>query len=602
MGGFITQESIDEVSNKTDIIQVIGEYVPLNQRGSDFSGCCPFHNEKTPSFHVSADRKLFHCFGCGVGGTVINFIMEMEKLTFPGAIEFLAKKAGVQLHYSDSGKENQKEDPNQKLKEELIDLYNRTASSFHYMLMRTEAGKFALEYIQNRGLTTETLEKFKIGYSPADRKWLRKFLLSKNYSAQFLDKSGLFSKKYPDIAFFSDRLMFPIFDRNGNVVAMGGRFLRGDPNTSPKYINSGDLIQYKKGSTLYAFNFAKKSIRESRKVIFCEGYMDCITYHQCGITYAVAPLGTALTDEQIIMVKPFVDTILLSFDSDGAGQKATRRAIQMCRKHGITVKIVRLSGGKDPAEIMLKFGAETLTNEVSSAILDSDYLLSILLELYPKENPEGKTKACMDFFSYLDVLQSDVQREACLEQLCQAFEIDLEAARKDYTNRERLSQRIGKVAVTTQNRVQQQEKLKMSAELRAVLTAVVDEPKYFQKMKQEISVNDLDDPQAKELFTVMDECLKGGCFSVSNILNRCNSDEFRSVIMKSMTEYSSHVEKSVNDSIVLVKRNILEKKGQSILQEIKRLERSSLQEDRDRVKDMLSKKIEVDRQIALLKG
>lgn len=602
MGGFITQESIDEVSNKTDIIQVIGEYVPLNQRGSDFSGCCPFHNEKTPSFHVSADRKLFHCFGCGVGGTVINFIMEMEKLTFPGAIEFLAKKAGVQLHYSDSGKENQKEDPNQKLKEELIDLYNRTASSFHYMLMRTEAGKFALEYIQNRGLTTETLEKFKIGYSPADRKWLRKFLLSKNYSAQFLDKSGLFSKKYPDIAFFSDRLMFPIFDRNGNVVAMGGRFLRGDPNTSPKYINSGDLIQYKKGSTLYAFNFAKKSIRESRKVIFCEGYMDCITYHQCGITYAVAPLGTALTDEQIIMVKPFVDTILLSFDSDGAGQKATRRAIQMCRKHGITVKIVRLSGGKDPAEIMLKFGAETLTNEVSSAILDSDYLLSILLELYPKENPEGKTKACMDFFSYLDVLQSDVQREACLEQLCQAFEIDLEAARKDYTNRERLSQRISKVAVTTQNRVQQQEKLKMSAELRAVLTAVVDEPKYFQKMKQEISVNDLDDPQAKELFSVMDECLKGGCFSVSNILNRCNSDEFRSVIMKSMTEYSSHVEKSVNDSIVLVKRNILEKKGQSILQEIKRLERSSLQEDRDRVKDMLSKKIEVDRQIALLKG
>lgn len=602
MGGFITQESIDEVSNKTDIIQVIGEYVPLNQRGSDFSGCCPFHNEKTPSFHVSADRKLFHCFGCGVGGTVINFIMEMEKLTFPGAIEFLAKKAGVQLHYSDSGKENQKEDPNQKLKEELIDLYNRTASSFHYMLMRTEAGKFALDYIQNRGLTTETLEKFKIGYSPADRKWLRKFLLSKNYSAQFLDKSGLFSKKYPDIAFFSDRLMFPIFDRNGNVVAMGGRFLRGDPNTSPKYINSGDLIQYKKGSTLYAFNFAKKSIRESRKVIFCEGYMDCITYHQCGITYAVAPLGTALTDEQIIMVKPFVDTILLSFDSDGAGQKATRRAIQMCRKHGITVKIVRLSGGKDPAEIMLKFGAETLTNEVSSAILDSDYLLSILLELYPKENPEGKTKACMDFFSYLDVLQSDVQREACLEQLCQAFEIDLEAARKDYTNRERLSQRISKVAVTTQNRVQQQEKLKMSAELRAVLTAVVDEPKYFQKMKQEISVNDLDDPQAKELFTVMDECLKGGCFSVSNILNRCNSDEFRSVIMKSMTEYSSHVEKSVNDSIVLVKRNILEKKGQSILQEIKRLERSSLQEDRDRVKDMLSKKIEVDRQIALLKG
>ncbi len=602
MGGFITQESIDEVSNKTDIVQIIGEYVPLTQKGSDFSGCCPFHNEKTPSFHVSADKKLYHCFGCGVGGTVFNFIMEMEKLTFPAAIEFLAKRSGVQLSYSDTGRDIQREDPNQKLKEELVDLYNRTASLFHYMLMQTEAGKFALDYIVQRGLTKETLEKFKIGYSPADRKWLKNFLLKKNFSPEFLDKSGLFSKKYPDFAFFSDRLMFPIFDRKGDVVAMGGRFLRGDPNTSPKYINSGDLIQYKKGSTLYAFNFAKQSIRENRKVIFCEGYMDCIAYHQCGITYAVAPLGTALTDEQIVMVKPFIDTILLSFDSDGAGQKATRRAILMCRSHGITVKIVQLTKGKDPAEIMINFGAETLTNELSGAILDVDYLLSKLLELYPKENPEGKMKACMDFFSYLDALQSDVQKEACLERLCQAFEIDLEAARKDYSNRERLAQRINRSVATTHNVPDQQEKLKLTSELRAVLTAVTDDPRYFQKMRQEISVDDLDDFQAKDLFRIMEECLDGGAFSVSNILNRCPSEEFRNLIIQSISEYSSHVEESVKDSILLVKRNCLDKKKRNILLEIKRLERSSLAEDMNRVKYLLAQKIEIDRQIALLKG
>ncbi|MBQ2601192.1 MAG: DNA primase [Treponema sp.] len=602
MSAFITQESIDEVTSKTDIVQIIGEYVPLTQRGSDYSGCCPFHNEKTPSFHVSADKKLYHCFGCGVGGTSVNFIMEMEKLTFPAAIEFLAKKAGVQLRYTESGRESQREDPEQKLKEQLIDLYGRTASLFHYMLVQTEAGKFALDYITKRGLSRETIEKFKIGYSPADRKWLRKFLLKKNFSPDFLNRSGLFSRKYPDIAFFSDRLMFPIFDRRGECVAMGGRFLRGDPQTSPKYINSGDLLQYKKGSTLYAFNFARQSIREKRQVIFCEGYMDCIAYHQCGITHAVAPLGTALTDEQITIVKPFIDTVLLSFDSDGAGQKATERAIIMCRKHGITVKVIRLSGGKDPAEIMLNYGPEVLTNEISNAILDSDYLLSKLQELYPKQNPDAKAKACMDFFSYLDVLQSDVQREACLEQLCQAFEIDLEAAKRDYSNRERLSRRINRNVDVKQMAPNRTEKIRLTSELRAVLTAVTDDPQYFQKMKQEISADDLDDPQAKELFTIMDECLEGDTFSVSNILNRCMSDEFRNLIIQSIGEYSSHVEKSVNDSIVLVKRNILDKKSRNILMEIKRLETSSLAEDKNRIKDLLSQKIDIDRQIALLKG
>ena len=602
MPSFITQESIDEVLNRADIVQIVGEYVPLTQRGSNFFGCCPFHHEKTPSFSVAADKRFYHCFGCGASGTTVNFIMEMEKLSFPAAVEFLAKKVGVQLNYVDSGRESQREDPNEKLKGELVDLYNRTASLFHYMLVQTEAGKFALDYISKRGLTRETIEKFKIGYSPADKFWLKPFLLKKNFSPEFLDKSGLFSRKHPDMAFFSDRLMFPIFDRKGDCVAMGGRFLRGDPQKSPKYLNSGDLIQYKKGSTLYAFNFAKQSIRENRSVIFCEGYMDCIAYHQCGICNAVAPLGTSLTDEQIAIVKPFVDTIMLSFDSDGAGQKATVRAIKMCRSHGITVKVISLSGGKDPAEIMINFGPETLTNDVSGAILDSDYLLSKLQELYPKTNPEGKMKACMDFFSYLDVLQSDVQREACLEQLCQTFEIDLEAARRDYSNREGLSRRINRNAVSSQNVPGVQEKMKLTSELRAVLTSLTDDPRYFQKMRQEISADDLDDPHARELFAIMGECLDGGNFSVGGVLNRIGSDGLRNLAIQSIEEYSSHVEESVNDSIVLVKRNILDKKSRNILMEIKRLERSSLQEDRTRIKDLLAQKIELDRQIALLKG
>ena len=298
------------------------------------------------------------------------------------------------------------------------------------MLTQTEGGKFALDYICKRGITAETIEKFKLGYSPADRKWLRKFLESKNYTKDFLDNSGLFSKKYPEFAFFSDRLMFPIFDRKGDVVAMGGRFLRGDASKSPKYLNSGDLIQYHKGETLYAFNFARQAVREKKAVIFCEGYMDCIAYHQCGIEWAVAPLGTALTEEQVRMVKPFVETVYLSFDADGAGQNATKRAILMCRRMDITVKVIRLHGGKDPAEIMLNFGADYLTNDVNNAIIDNDYLLSKLQEVFPKDTPEGKTKASLAFFAYIDALQSDVQKQACLDQLCQVYGIEKEAVRK----------------------------------------------------------------------------------------------------------------------------------------------------------------------------
>ena len=604
MAGFISQESIDEVAARTDIVQVISEYVPLTQRGNDFSGCCPFHHEKTPSFHVSADKKLYHCFGCGVGGTVFNFVMEMEKITFPAAIEMLAKKSGVQLHYTDSGNQAYKEDPDAKLKEEIIALYNRTANLFNYMLTQTEAGKFALEYIMKRGITKETVEKFKLGYSPSDRKFLHRFLVKKNFSPEFLAKTGLFSKKYPDFAFFSDRLMFPIFDRKGDVVAMGGRFLRGDAEKSPKYLNSGDLIQYKKGSTLYAFNFAKQSIRENKRVIFCEGYMDCIAYHQCGIQYAVAPLGTALTEEQIVMVKPFVDCIYLSFDSDGAGQKATKRAILMCRNAGISVKVINLSGGKDPAEIMLKYGPEALTKVINDAILDNDYLLSKLREIYPKDSPEGKSKACLEFFSYLDVLQSDVQREACLENLCQAYEIDLEAARKDYSNRERLTRNIRQNTGATQYSPEkpQQEKIRVTAELRAVITAVSNNADYFNKMSQEISLEELTDSQAKALFIIMDECSKNGSFSVSNILNRCESEEMKRLIIQSMDEYSSNVGKAVSDSILLIKRNALERKCQAILQEMRRLEKSPVPEDMENVKKLLQQKMDLDRQIALMKG
>ncbi|MBB5218312.1 DNA primase [Treponema rectale] len=601
MAGFIKQESIDEVSNKTDIVSVIGEYVQLTQKGNDWWGCCPFHHEKTPSFSVSSDKKFYYCFGCHAKGTVFKFIQEMENCSFSEAVESLAKKSGVQVEYTSTGREEYRKDPSIQLKAEYTDLYTRVANSFHYMLMETEAGKFALEYITARGLTKETLEKFKLGYSPADRTWLKKFLKGKNYSDEFLANSGLFSKRYPDISFFNDRLMFPIFNKNGEVVAMGGRFLRGDPSKSPKYLNSSDLIQYKKGSTLYAFNFAKQAIHENHKVIFCEGYMDCIAYHQCGLTYAVAPLGTALTEEQISLVKNYVrdGCVMLSFDSDGAGLAATKRAIIMCRQHDLTVKVIKLSGGKDPAEIMINYGPEVLTNEVNSAILDNDFLLSVLTATYGKDSPDAKLKAAMEFFTYIDALQTDIQKNACLEQFCRTYEVSLDAIRNDYLNRSQIEQKMKKTLPSDQN--VKEEKIKVTAESAAVLSVIDDDISFFKKLRNEITVDDLSDSLAKKIFIILEECSRNDNFSVSSILNHCENPELQNLIIKSLQTDSANKEQSVNESIKLLKRNVLKKQNDELQVQICRLERSQLPEDKAQLMELISRRMEISSRLEDLK-
>ena len=599
MSGRISRESIDEVTRRADIVSIVSEYVPLTQRGNNWWGCCPFHNEKTPSFSVSQDNNLFYCFGCHKGGNVVTFIREMEKLDFFEAVELLAKKAGITLNYEEST-DFKRDDSSYKLKEAYMELYTRVSTSFHYMLMETEAGKFALDYIRSRGLTTETIEKFKLGYSPSDRHWLYAFLKKKHYSEEFLDASGLFSKKYKGYAFFSDRLMFPIFNRNGKVVAMGGRFLRGDADKSPKYLNSGDLIQYKKGETLYAFNFAKEEIRRNKKVIFCEGYMDCIAYHQCGICCAVAPLGTALTIDQVKLVKPFVSTVLLSFDSDGAGQEATIKAILLCRSQDLEVRVIRLSGGKDPAEIMLKFGEKVLTDDVNSAILDCDFLLNRLRNLYPEDNPENKDRASKEFFAYVDSLQSNVRKDESLKLLSQVFNIELEALKKDYSDRRQLSKRLEK-SENGPHTAAESPQAKISFELQAVVTAVADDVSLFQIMRKEISADDLEDDRAKNLFKILEDCARHESFSVNSVLNRCDDDEVKSFIINSVRQFSEYAEDSVRDASRRIQIGSLERREKRLQEQILSLSRSSLDEDKKKVGQLLEEKMDIARKIDLLR-
>ncbi|MCR5045150.1 MAG: DNA primase [Treponema sp.] len=567
MAGRISQETIERIRQSADIVSIINNYTDLTQRGAQYWGCCPFHNEKTPSFTVDPIKKFYHCFGCGVGGDVVKFIMEMEKLSYPDALQELAKRYNIEVVYEKGSFVPEKKDDDL---DQIREVYGRITSTFHYFLTQTEAGKKALEYIKGRGLTDETISKFKLGYAPADRYWLSKFLKEKNYSDAFLEKTGLFSKKYPGLCIFAGRLIFPIFDRRGEAVAFGGRIL-GDGE--PKYLNSPELAHYHKRETLYAFNFAKNAIHQQKTAILCEGYMDVIAYHQCGVNIAVAPLGTSLTEQQLKILQGFCDTILLSFDSDGAGQNATKRAILMCRQFNLTTKIIRLEGGKDPAEIMIKFGADTLTKQVQNAILDSDFLLSKIKAQYPSESPEDKTKAALAFFPYVDSLQSDIQKESSLDQLAGAFNLMPEAVRKDFYNRSQARSRLESRSMKPEGAKKQA--IRLNAELRAVL-AVLSNPEEYVKMRAELTSDDFEDPLAKELFIKMEERYKQGNLSFMSVVEQCGEDvqrlvtavtgsgEFSKQENQSEADWTTIIERVVLDSIKLIKRNALERQRKKL--------------------------------------
>ena len=585
----ISSSTIDEVNDRTDLVSLIGEYTRLERRGGDWWGCCPFHNEKTPSFHVVPSRKMYHCFGCGQGGSAINFVMEIEKLGFMDAVVQLAKKTGVEVIYE--GNSIVQENPLEKKKDEIFDLYSRTSGTYHYFLTETDMGKFAYDYLISRGVTKEIIKKFQLGYSPADRTWLKKFLLSKNYSNEFLNESGLFSKKYPDISFFSDRLMFPIFNRKNQVVAFGGRLLHGE---GPKYLNSGEMLQYKKGETLYAFNFAKESIRKEKSVIFCEGYMDVIAYHQAGITNAVAPLGTALTEDQVRIISSFVDTVYLSFDSDEAGQNATFKAILLCRKMDLPVKIIKLDGGKDPSEILNKFGVDLLTNAINDAIIDTDFLLSALAIRYNIGTPDGRTQASLAFFSYVDSLNSDIQKDTCLEKLCQAYNLKPEAVKADFNNQDKARTRLRTPSTNNNDKEKIPEKIVLNAETRAML-AVISNVDYFPMMRSNLSVDDFEDVLARDMFIALEECYREGSMSYDNFLSKCTDERVQLIVSQSVTsgEFAINSEKTVEDCIWLIRKNSLERKRDRLLNQIRQCQGNTLDEQQ-KLNLLLNEKMSID--------
>ena len=417
-----SSELLEEIRNRCDLVDIISEYVPLKPAGKGFKALCPFHEEKTPSFMVSPEKQLFHCFGCGEGGNVFNFVMKFEKVDFFEAVKMLAKKAGVTLP-TDERKENLL----YKQKERLYKLNSLVANYYRECLFRTTRGKKIINYLKKRGINDKTIEKYRLGYAPAGWDVLTNFLKKKNYSYEELIEAGLTKKGKTEGKFidhFRDRIIFPIFNVQGKIMGFGGRVL-GD--SLPKYINSPETLIYNKGSNLYSLNFAKEDIRKKNSVIIVEGYTDILIVQQYGFNNGVASLGTALTIKQIKLIKRFTDNVLIAYDADSAGNMATLRSLDLLIKAGLEVKIVVLSQGYDPADFLVKRGNKAFQSLIDSSLSLMDYKLKLLYAKYSINVIEGKVKIIKEILPTLGVIGNEVELRAQIKKISEELKLSEEA-------------------------------------------------------------------------------------------------------------------------------------------------------------------------------
>ena len=419
------KEFIDTLKMRNPIEDVIGHYVVLKRAGSNMSGLCPFHSEKSPSFTVFSDH--FHCFGCSAGGDVITFVMKMENLDYPDAIRFLADRAGLAVPEDTQGGYQKKEE--KILTRERSFAMNKLAARHFYDNLMSPDGEAARAYFfEKRKLSKATINHFGLGYAKDSFHDLIDFLTANGYTideikANFL--CGISEKTGRPFDMFHNRVMFPIIDLSGNVIAFGGRVL---DDSKPKYLNSSDTVVFKKSRNLFALNYAKKSVLgdgstvgyvQPGELIVCEGYMDVIALHQAGFTNAVATLGTAITSEHARVISRFAKTVFLSYDSDEAGQKATSRAIAVLSEVGIDPKVITYSGGKDPDEYIKSFGAEAFNKLIHASVGTVDYRLEKILAKYDLNIPDDKVKAVKEVVGVLVSIRSEVTREIYVKRLAE---------------------------------------------------------------------------------------------------------------------------------------------------------------------------------------
>lgn len=554
-------EVIDEVVSRSDIVDIISGYIKLKKNGSSYVGLCPFHNEKSPSFSVSPGKQLYHCFGCGVGGNVITFVMEYENYTFLEAVKYLADKAGMQLPETSYSEEEKK---NRDLKAKLLEI-NKIAATYYYHQLKAENGKIGLSYLQKRGLSDTTINRFGLGYAGQTGNALYQYLKSKGYDDALLKETGLFTYERGIHDKFWNRVMFPIMDINNRVIGFGGRVM-GD--AKPKYLNSPETKLFDKSRNLYGLNAAR--ISRKSNMIICEGYMDVISLHQAGFTQAVASLGTALTPGQAALMKRYTDNVLITYDSDAAGVKAALRAIPILKEAGLTTKVINMQPYKDPDEFIKALGAEAFQERIDKAENSFMYEIGVLEKEYDRTDPAESTKFEREAAAKLVTFREKLERENYMRAVCDRFHIELQGMRElvaSLGSKEGILRRNDYPVASGQQRAAAPKKKKEDGVRQAekiLLTWMIEDAGIFEKVKEYISPQDFVNPLFKDVADKLYAQYESGSLNPAAIISTYDAEETHSEVaaMFSM-ELDNRLnhnerEKALNDTVLKVKNNSIQ--------------------------------------------
>ncbi len=565
-----SDELLDEIKSKNDIIDIVSQYVVLKRSGRNYMGLCPFHKEKSPSFCVSPDKQIFHCFGCGVGGNVIHFIGKIENLNFIESLELLANRAGIELPKSG----NAEDDRISRLKSRVYEL-NKCAAEFYHQNLYKPTAKPAQEYVKKRRLDNRTLKAFKIGYSGrfnelytelhskgfTEEEILASCLVNKNQDGKFIDR-------------FRNRLMFPIFDARDRVIAFGGRVL---DDSKPKYINSPEDIVYSKGRHLFAYNLAKKN--NPKTIIIVEGYMDAVSLHQRGISNAVASLGTALTEAQGRLLRRSCEKVVIGYDADGAGQAATLRGLEILQNLGCDIRILQIEGAKDPDEFVVKYGPERFQKYVDSAISLVEFKVKMLKRQLNLENVNDKIKFLNEVANILSKIENNMEREVYIDKISLEYKVSKEAIyaeinKKLYGNSQ--SEKKLERPVTTIREVKQDvaekevdEKTKKTESL--IIYLLINYPdKSFVRLANIVKNNLIKLEKNKLIINKLYEEHGKGNINIESIIDLFEDENivnYLSGIMSSNFEITD-VDKCIDDVILTYKKEILLKKRNDIMNKL----------------------------------
>lgn len=572
-----SDEIIEEVRQNNDVVDIISQYVHLTRKGRNYFGLCPFHSEKSPSFSVSPDRQIFHCFGCGVGGNVYTFLMKIEGITFKESLEQLAERANIQLPTYENSADAAKDE----LKEKVYKVNEFTAEFYHQNLYKPVA-RIGQEYVKKRKMNRETLEAYRIGFSGKFDE-LYKALKAQGFGEKEILESGLVNKNANGtyIDRYRERLMFPICDARGKVIAFGGRILDDskikDPKfPQPKYINSPENVVYSKGRHLFGLNVAKKE--SAKKLLIVEGYMDVISLHQRGITNVVGALGTALTEQQGWLLRKSTEQVILGFDADGAGQTAIERSMKILQKMGCDMRVLQIEGAKDPDEYIVKFGEGRFRLAMDNAISLVEFTVKNLKKDLNLDNTSDKIKFLNEIAKILSKVENTMEREIYIEKIAKGYNISKEAIYAEVNKLIYAGNKTDKVLQSNTKEIKHVEiEIKddiidedlQRRENTIIAILLENNNNIFQKIKEKIKPEDfiskINKKIAKELYNELE---KEDC-NINKLIDTFDETMQSHITMLMATDFEiEDVDKAVEDILTKYEKERLENRKREILKQL----------------------------------